>query len=387
MNAAKEVAADMNLIATPQLLANCDRLNGAITARFGTIILGRADAGKTVTWRVTAAAISACERLHDRVSGQSGHHAELGLQLSRDQATPGGVEATVLNPKALSLEELYGSYNPATTKWWDGLVASFLRAASTPNPGASQSTAATSTPQRWLVFDGPVDPLWAESLNSLLDDSCTLCLPSGERLQLDGAPARVIIECSDLGAASPATVSRCSVVYIAAPPLAWRTRLTAWLQDLPAALTAAAAADGHADVVVVPDTMIADIQALADEHIAPALDWLASNATVAISTTPEARVRAFLMWVQALLRPGKGWSMSDGYGSAERTALVRIVAFAFVWGLGGALAVECWPSWDRYVRRCFDGSANFPTGAGTVFDYCCNTERGFAFQARGSAMD
>jgi dynein heavy chain len=65
---------------------------------------------------------------------------------------------------------------------------------------------------QFMILDGPVDNFWVENLNSVLDDSKVLCLASGERINLT-TNTRLIFEVDSLAHTSPATVSRCAMVY------------------------------------------------------------------------------------------------------------------------------------------------------------------------------
>lgn len=67
-------------------------------------------------------------------------------------------------------------------------------------------------------------------LAAVLDDNCTLCLPNAERIKLNGTTMRMLFEVQDLAVASPATVSRCGMVYIASEELGWRPAIQTWIE-------------------------------------------------------------------------------------------------------------------------------------------------------------
>ena len=79
-----------------------------------------------------------------------------------------------------------------------------------------------------MVFDGPVDALWIENMNTVLDDNMTLCLANSERIKLR-PELRMLFEVQDLAVASPATVSRCGMVYLSFDNLPWNLYVQSWL--------------------------------------------------------------------------------------------------------------------------------------------------------------
>ena len=80
-----------------------------------------------------------------------------------------------MNAKACTVIELYGTLDPVTRDWTDGLLSCIFREINKPTD---------KNERKYIVFDGDVDALWVENMNSVMDDNRLLTLANGERIRL-----------------------------------------------------------------------------------------------------------------------------------------------------------------------------------------------------------
>ncbi|XP_009868408.1 PREDICTED: dynein heavy chain 10, axonemal, partial [Apaloderma vittatum] len=125
-----------------------------------------------------------------------------------------------LNPKAMSVIELYGVLDPTTRDWTDGVLSNIFRDINRPTD---------TKERRYILFDGDVDALWVENMNSVMDDNRLLTLANGERIRLQSHCA-LLFEVGDLQYASPATVSRCGMVFVDPKNLKYEPYWQKWIQ-------------------------------------------------------------------------------------------------------------------------------------------------------------
>ncbi|XP_071394424.1 dynein axonemal heavy chain 10, partial [Centroberyx affinis] len=128
-----------------------------------------------------------------------------------------------LNPKAMSVIELYGILDPVTRDWTDGILSNIFRDINKPTDKKER---------RYILFDGDVDALWVENMNSVMDDNKLLTLANGERIRLQGHCA-LLFEVGDLQYASPATVSRCGMVFVDPKNLRYTPYWQRWVNNRP----------------------------------------------------------------------------------------------------------------------------------------------------------
>jgi dynein heavy chain, axonemal len=150
-------------------VAKIIQLFETMLVRHGVMVVGLTLTGKTTCHATLAAALT---------------------QLKRDGEESAKYEVAkrhTLNPKSVSMGELYGEVNPVTQEWTDGLVPTLVRMA----------IADDSDNFNWVCFDGPVDAIWIENMNTVLDDNKMLCLSNGERMKL-AKGMHMLFEVNDL---------------------------------------------------------------------------------------------------------------------------------------------------------------------------------------------
>lgn len=174
-----KICEERNLVASESFGLKVNQLKMVIEMRHGIMIVGPVGSGKS-------AALNVLLKSLEKVDGVKG-------------------DMYMIDPKAINKDSLYGTLDGTTLEWTDGVFTSLLRRIIDNQKGESER-------RHWIVFDGDVDPEWAENLNSVLDDNKLLTLPSGERLSIP-PNVRIILEVDSLEHATPASVSRCGMVW------------------------------------------------------------------------------------------------------------------------------------------------------------------------------
>jgi len=82
-----------------------------------------------------------------------------------------------INPKMITLHELYGILDPDSRDWTDGLLSKIFK-------DINQDLPPGKLEQRWILYDGDVDAVWVENMNSVMDDNRILTLANGDRIRL-----------------------------------------------------------------------------------------------------------------------------------------------------------------------------------------------------------
>ena len=111
--------------------------------RHSLMLVGPAGVGKTRILEVMMAALTACTASPELPAPVGENHREQRM-----------------NPKAILAPQMFGSLDVVANEWTEGIFAQLWRKA---NKDKKNFT--------WLVLDGPVDAIWIENMNTVMDDN------------------------------------------------------------------------------------------------------------------------------------------------------------------------------------------------------------------------
>ncbi|XP_033127107.1 dynein heavy chain domain-containing protein 1-like isoform X2 [Anneissia japonica] len=392
------------LQATPQHVSKVLELHKNLESSIGTILLGPAGSGKTVCYQTLARALN---KLHTDFasntqganSGDKRNEGKISPELQRSStmdrilrkgevlSSQAGrvcynpVNVDVLYPSVLSTEQMFGTYDVEVQCWKDGVFTKLLRDRSITCERAKVLTSKENKEQKklkgmlnppsiinsWVVMDGSIDPMWSDNLNAILRKSGTINLGHGVSINRSDSTS-IIFETTDISTASPATVTRCSVVHFGMDVVQWRSIIESWLG------IAKSQWELSNDCLQLLKTHVADLFSLT-------IDFVTEQCTPALmaSLTSEIKrnnqigrgvqeVTSFIRIMSALCdrfilneedvptpRSGssEGKPPTPTSGTSSDVTVVKptqvrqistLFVFAFIWGFGGHLH-------DRYAEK------------------------------------
>lgn len=190
--AMKKIISDWKLINHENWVAKIIQLYETSLVRHGLMMVGPAGGGKTVGTKVLIEALSTVKQK---------------AQIVR------------MNPKSITAEEMFGQNDIISGEWTHGIFSSIWQKYNDPKKNTT-----------WIVCDGPVDAIWIENLNTVLDDNKLLTLANGDRIPMTDN-VRILFEVQDLRNASPATVSRAGIVFVSSSDLGYLPIVEAWMHS------------------------------------------------------------------------------------------------------------------------------------------------------------
>ncbi|WAR21987.1 DYH2-like protein [Mya arenaria] len=301
-NAITKEMREHNLIANEHAITKVIQLYETKTSRHSVMMVGGTQSSKSTTWRILQASMASLNKNPETAAT---------YQIVKDYP---------LNPKALSLGELYGEFDLNTNEWTDGVLSSVMR----------QTCADEKPDEKWIVFDGPVDTLWIESMNSVMDDNKILTLINGERISMPDQVS-LLFEVGDLAVASPATVSRCGMVYNDYIDMGWKPFIESWLSKK------------------TSKAVVEELRRLLDKYLDKLLDFKRLNCTELVPAAELNVVASLTRLFDAL------GTVENGVDENDQENFVRMLElwfqFCMIWSICCTVDEDGRKKIDAYIRE------------------------------------
>ena len=252
-----------------------------------------------------------------------------------------------LNPKAVAASELYGHADPRSGDWVQGVFAAIWEKF---NNGDLPYTT-------WIIEDGPVDAIWIEDLNTVLDDNRILTLSNGDRFSMTDN-TKIMFENETLKNASPATVSRAGIIYVSDTELDWLPVSEAWVRTQE---------EGIRDALrELFQRLVGKCNPEEPGHL---FRFLSRDCNEVMYLSRVGRVHAAMELLTALMGHAAETLPADRASPEYKMCLEKLFLFSLGWTVGGLLEPEDRVSLHEYfLSLCTPGALPPTDGHSTLFE-------------------
>ena len=195
-------------------------------------------------------------------------------------------------------------------EWKDGVLTHLMRQCSADS---------NENNCHWIVFDGPIDPEWIESMNTVLDDNKMLQPANGERIRLS-PQMRMTFELDNLLNATPATVSRCGMVCLDSE-IKMDTLVQCWMKNLP-------------ENMKKDEKMMIKIKYLFEEYLSECMNFI--RCQMMVPTTQEHMIHSMMRLFNCQINK----FMEVNRHENLENCLVDMFHWCLVWSIGNQLNLE-----------------------------------------------
>ena len=304
----------------PSFITKAIQVHETQLVRHGMMVVGEAGSGKSTICTILAKSLT--QLYEENIVDRDGFYKI--------------VNRLILNPKSITAGQLYGEFNLLTNEWTDGLVPKLVR--------QCVLDANESPNRKWIMFDGPVDAVWIENMNTVLDDNKTLCLANSERIKLPST-LHMMFEVQDLKVASPATVSRCGMVYMEQIHIGTLSLAYSWRTSV---------LDGL--LPEYSDTIIN----LIETYVPEAIEFVRRKCHEKIASDDGSLMKNFLNLYTACIEPR---SISGANPSNIGDLIQMFFVFALAWSVGANVDDA---SRDKFNAHCLQALMPIFSKCGTV---------------------
>jgi dynein heavy chain len=295
----------------PTFISKVIQVHETQLVRHGMMVVGESGSGKTSNLLILATALSTL--YEDGEVDKDGFYKI--------------VDRIILNPKSITAGELYGEFNKQSGEWKDGIVPKLVR-------DCVDAVNSGSDNRKWIIFDGPVDAVWIENMNTVLDDNKTLCLANSERIKLPST-LHMLFETQDLKVASPATVSRCGMVYMEQIHVGMLSLVRTWRKTV------------LKDLVGVKSAKV--IVVLVEANLESVIDFIRYECKEKIATTDNQSTASLLNIIAAKLMDEEDPKLL----AQDNDLMNALVVWCFVWSIGANLVDDSRKMFSDMIKSKF----------------------------------